>query len=156
MPASLYVDVHRRRGQAENHIKSFKTHLAADRTSCTKASTNQLRLFLHAGAYWLMWGLRESMPKRSMWRVGQTRRPAQGLSRRRHRPRPFQALLRDARRRQARGSCNAHHLRELKALIDIDKEQWAGQMRDLLLAWPRTGNASTATALRSCAGLPSA
>ena len=34
--------------------------------------------------------------------VGQTRRLAQGLSRRRHRPRPFQALLRDARRRQAR------------------------------------------------------
>src|SRR5271166_3971286 len=29
--------------------------------------------------------------------------------------------------------CNAHHLRELKAPIDIDKEQWAGQMRDLLL-----------------------
>jgi hypothetical protein len=24
-------------------------------------------------------------------------------------------------------------LRELKALIDIDKEQWAGQMRDLLV-----------------------
>ncbi len=65
--------------------------------------------------------------------VGQTRRLAQGLSRRRHRPRPFQALLRDARRRQARGSCNAHHLRELKALIDIDKEQWAEQMRDLLV-----------------------
>ena len=31
------------------------------------------------------------------------------------------------------GLCNAHHLRELKALIDIDKEQWAGQMRDLLI-----------------------
>jgi len=29
--------------------------------------------------------------------------------------------------------CNAHHLRELKALIDIDKEQWAWQMRDLLV-----------------------
>ncbi len=29
--------------------------------------------------------------------------------------------------------CNAHHLRELKALIDIDKEQWVGQMRDLLV-----------------------
>ena len=49
-----------------------KTHLAADRTSCTKATANQLRLFLHAGAYWLMWGLRYvSMPKRSMWRVAQ-------------------------------------------------------------------------------------
>jgi transposase len=29
--------------------------------------------------------------------------------------------------------CNAHHLRELKALIDIDNEQWAKQMSDLLL-----------------------
>ena len=38
---------------------------------CTKATANQLRLFLHAGAYWLMWGLRVSMPKRSMWRVAQ-------------------------------------------------------------------------------------
>jgi hypothetical protein len=26
---------------------------------------------LHAGGYWLMWGLRVSMPKRSMWRVAQ-------------------------------------------------------------------------------------
>ena len=67
----LYEDVYCRRGQAENHIKSWKTHLAADRTSCTKASANQLRLFLHARAYWVMWGLRVSMPKRSMWRVAQ-------------------------------------------------------------------------------------
>ena len=59
----LYEDVYCRRGQAENHIKSWKTHLAADRTSCTKASANQFRLFLHAGAYWLMWGLRQSMPR---------------------------------------------------------------------------------------------
>ena len=29
------------------------------------------RLFLHAGAYWLMWGLRQSMPRRSRWRVAQ-------------------------------------------------------------------------------------
>jgi transposase len=29
--------------------------------------------------------------------------------------------------------CNAHHLRELKALIEIEKEPWARQMRDLLL-----------------------
>ena len=70
-PRALYEDVYCRRGQAENHIKSWKTHLAADRTSCTKATANQLRLFLHAGAYWLMWGLRTSMPKRSMWRVAQ-------------------------------------------------------------------------------------
>src|ERR1700722_4670696 len=67
----LYEDVYCRRGQAENHIKSWKTHLAADRTSCTKASANQLRLFLRAGAYWIMWGLRVSMPKHSMWRVAQ-------------------------------------------------------------------------------------
>lgn len=67
----LYEDVYCRRGQAENHIKSWKTHLAADRTSCRKATANQLRLFLHAGAYWLMWGLRVSMPKRSLWRVAQ-------------------------------------------------------------------------------------
>jgi hypothetical protein len=70
-PRALYEDVYCRRGQAENHIKSWKTHLAADRTSCTKATANQFRLFLHAGAYWLMWGLRMSMPKRSLWRVAQ-------------------------------------------------------------------------------------
>ena len=67
----LYEDLYCWRGQAENHIKSWKTHLAADRTSCTKATANQFRLFLHAGAYWLMWGFRVSMPKRSMWRVAQ-------------------------------------------------------------------------------------
>jgi hypothetical protein len=42
---ALYEDVYCRRGQAENHIKSWKTHLAADRTSCTKATANQLRCF---------------------------------------------------------------------------------------------------------------
>jgi Transposase DDE domain group 1 len=70
-PRALYEDGYCRRGQAENHIKSWKTHLAADRTSCTKATANQLRLFLHAGAYWIMWGLRASTPRRSMWRVAQ-------------------------------------------------------------------------------------
>src|SRR5271168_3259555 len=29
--------------------------------------------------------------------------------------------------------CNAHHLRELKALIEIEKEPWAPQMRDVLV-----------------------
>ena len=41
----LYEDVYCRRGQAENHIKSWKTHLAADRTSCSELTANQFRLF---------------------------------------------------------------------------------------------------------------
>jgi Transposase DDE domain group 1 len=67
----LYEDLYCRRGQAENHIKSWKTHLAADRTSCCRASANQLRLMLHTGAYWMMWSLRRLMPARSSWRVAQ-------------------------------------------------------------------------------------
>jgi hypothetical protein len=67
-PKMLYQDVYCQRGSMENHIKSWKTHLAADRTSCCKAAANQFRLFLHAGAYWLMWALRNAMPKHSAWR----------------------------------------------------------------------------------------
>ena len=67
-PRHLYQGVYCARGQAENHIKSWKTHLAADRTSCTKATANQFRLFLHAGAYWLLWSFRSQMPKRSTWK----------------------------------------------------------------------------------------
>ena len=33
--------------------------------------SNQFRLFLHAGAYWLLWSMRRLMPKRSAWRVVQ-------------------------------------------------------------------------------------
>jgi len=33
----------------------------------------------------------------------------------------------------AHGLCNAHHLRELQALIEIEKEPWARQMRDVLV-----------------------
>lgn len=68
---ALYQHLYCRRGQAENHIKAWKTHLAADRTSCHTATANQFRLFLHAGAYWLLWSLRTLMPKRSSWRVAQ-------------------------------------------------------------------------------------
>jgi hypothetical protein len=68
---SLYQDLYCRRGQAENYIKAWKTHLAADRTSCPKATANQFRLFLHAGAYWLLWSLRTLMPRSSSWRVAQ-------------------------------------------------------------------------------------
>jgi len=67
----LYERLYCARGQAENHIKSWKNHLAADRTSCHTAEANQFRLFLHAGAYWLLWSMRRVMPKRSTWRVVQ-------------------------------------------------------------------------------------
>ena len=68
---TIYQDIYCARGQAENHIKAWKTHLAADRTSCGRATANQMRLFLHIGAYWLMWNLRTLMPRRSRWRVAQ-------------------------------------------------------------------------------------
>jgi hypothetical protein len=68
---TLYEGLYCRRGQAENHIKSWKTHLAADRTSCHRGPANQLRLMLHIGAYWLMWSMRRMMPARSSWRVAQ-------------------------------------------------------------------------------------
>src|SRR5271169_4173432 len=67
----LYERLYCARGQAENHIKAWKNHLAADRTSCHTAEANQFRLFLHAGAYWLLWSMRRLMPKRSTWRVMQ-------------------------------------------------------------------------------------
>ena len=67
----LYEGLYCARGQAENHIKAWKNHLAADRTSCHQAEANQFRLFLHAGAYWLRWSMRRLMPKRSIWRVMQ-------------------------------------------------------------------------------------
>ena len=47
----FYERLYCARGQAENHIKAWKNHLAADRTSCHAAEANQFRLFLHAGAY---------------------------------------------------------------------------------------------------------
>lgn len=68
---TLYQGNYCQRGQAENHIKAWKIHLAADRTSCHQATANQFRLFLHAGAYWLLWSLRSLMPKRSSWRAAQ-------------------------------------------------------------------------------------
>jgi hypothetical protein len=67
-PRAVYEKTYCQRGQMENHIKAFKRHLAADRTSCHTASANQMRLFLHAGAYWIMWTLRAVMPRRSSWR----------------------------------------------------------------------------------------
>ena len=70
-PRQIYEDLYCVRGQAENHIKAWRRHLAADRTSCSRATANQLCLMLHTGAYWLLWSLRSLMPKRSTWRVAQ-------------------------------------------------------------------------------------
>lgn len=67
----LYEKIYSARGQAENHIKAWKAHLAADRTSCSKANANQMRLMLHGCAYWLWWQLRAACPKRSPWRRAQ-------------------------------------------------------------------------------------
>ena len=49
--------------------------------------------------------------------------------------------------------CNAHHLRELKALIEFDHELWAEPMRDLLLEANRTVDEARQTGL-SCASSP--
>jgi hypothetical protein len=70
-PRTIYEDLYCGRGQAENHIKAWKRHLAADRTSCCRATANAFRLMLHTGAYWTLWSLRSLMPKRSSWRVAQ-------------------------------------------------------------------------------------
>ena len=67
----LYEKIYCARGQAENYIKSWKRHLASDRTSCSKANANQMRLVIHHCAYWLMWTLRAACPKRSRWRRSQ-------------------------------------------------------------------------------------
>ncbi len=44
--------------------------------------------------------------------------------------------------------CNAHHLRELKALIDIEKEPWAKLMSDLLLDANKTVHSAKAAGTR--------
>jgi len=62
-PYRLYEFQYCDRGQAENLIKLHKTQLKSDRTSCTSAAANQFRLILHTAAYWLIWALRDAMPK---------------------------------------------------------------------------------------------
>lgn len=66
------------RGQAENLIKLHKTQLRSDRTSCTSAAANQMRLNLHTAAYWLLWTVRQAIPataplKRAEFTTLQTR-----------------------------------------------------------------------------------
>jgi hypothetical protein len=60
-PGALYSDLYCARGQAENLIKLHKTQLKSDRTSCSAAEANQMRLILHTAAYWLMIKMREAI-----------------------------------------------------------------------------------------------
>src|ERR1700756_82816 len=67
----VYERLYGARGQAENHIKAWKNHLAADRTSCHAAEANQFCFFLHAGVFWVLWSRRRVLPRGSTWRVVQ-------------------------------------------------------------------------------------
>jgi hypothetical protein len=49
LPKTLYERLYCARGQAENLIKAHKLRLASDRTSCSKATANQVRLLIHTG-----------------------------------------------------------------------------------------------------------
>lgn len=62
-PERLYEFDYCARGQAENFIKLHKTQLKSDRTSCIAAAANQFRLILHTAAYWLLWNIRQAIPK---------------------------------------------------------------------------------------------
>jgi Transposase DDE domain group 1 len=58
----LYEDVYCQRGQMENLIKLHKAQMASDRMSCHSATANQVRLILHAAAFWLMLAVRDAIP----------------------------------------------------------------------------------------------
>jgi hypothetical protein len=57
----IYDGIYVGRGDAENRIKEWKTHLKADRTSCHAFAANQFRVLLHTFAYVLLWHLRQSL-----------------------------------------------------------------------------------------------
>jgi hypothetical protein len=57
------------RGETENRIKDYKNGLKADRLSCCSFLANQLWLFLHAAAYWLLDVLRERLAGKGFRRM---------------------------------------------------------------------------------------
>jgi len=59
-PRFIYQKIYSGRGAMELYIKEHKTHLASDRTSCSRFEANQLRLFLHSAAYVLLHAFRNS------------------------------------------------------------------------------------------------
>lgn len=64
----LYEKVYCARGRMENLIKDMKLYTRSDKTACTRWQANQLRLFLHMGAYWLLHSVRLAAPRKSRWR----------------------------------------------------------------------------------------
>ena len=63
----LYNEIYCSRGKAEQYIKEHKLHLKSDRTSCSRFSANQFRLFLHSAAYVLMHALRSQILQHTQW-----------------------------------------------------------------------------------------
>ena len=61
-PAPSKRSLYCARGQAENLIKQHKAQTASDRTSFRSPLANQMRLFLHTAAYWLLLDLRDCVP----------------------------------------------------------------------------------------------
>ena len=59
----IYAKLYCARGQMENLIKLHKSQLKSDRTSCSSALANQMRLIVHTAAYWLMLTVRDAIPK---------------------------------------------------------------------------------------------
>jgi hypothetical protein len=60
----LYEKVYCARGRMENLIKDMKLYTRSDNNACWRWQANQLRLFLHIGAYWLLHSVRLAAPKK--------------------------------------------------------------------------------------------
>ena len=45
--------------------------MKSDRASCRSANANQMRLFLHTAAYWLMWTVRQALPQTAALRTAE-------------------------------------------------------------------------------------
>ena len=68
----LYEKGYCARGSMEIRIKDHKLYLKSDRSSCTKFTANQFRLFLHSMAYILIHNLQKEILKGSVQaRTGQ-------------------------------------------------------------------------------------
>ena len=63
----LYQQIYCDRGRMELYIKEHKLDLKSDRTSCSRFSANQFRLFLHSAAYVLIHALKTNILKHTPW-----------------------------------------------------------------------------------------